>query len=175
MRSNLFIAAILSSGLLACSTHKGFVDYKELSVYSSENLGNHKFTDVGPVSGDATSWVWASCDTVATMAVKDLLDIAKTRGANTVYKITFEGNSGRVTTPTCFKRWGWFAMYVVGGLGPWMTISSAEGIAATTEMDTKASGSINIGPGQDTTELARTYISTLENAVSFDQAAPLNK
>lgn len=160
------IAAIVT----ACSTHKGFVDYKELGVFSSDNAGNQKFTDVGPISTDASSWVWSSCDVVATNAVRELLDIAKVRGANTVYKITFDSENGRVTTPTCYKRWGWFALYVVGGLGPWMTHTAVEGIAANIANPDKHANAVMLTPNSDTLELAKNYVDSLGiNEVTVDR------
>ena len=153
------MATTLALGLLSlgCTAHNGFVDYKQMGVYASDNAGNAKFKDVGPVAADESSWVWTSCDTVATDAVRRMLDIAKVRGATTVYKITFESDSGRVTTPTCYKRWGWFFAYVVGGLGPWMTHSAVEGIAASMEGE-KVGQSIDIPKGSDTSELAKDFV-----------------
>lgn len=144
--------------LTACTTHKGFVDYKEIGVYASENAGNLKFEDVGPVSTDVSSFIWASCDTVAKEAVRELIDMAKVRGGNTVYNITFDSDRGRVSTPTCHKRWGWFTLWIVPGLGPWMTATSVDGIAAKLNKDSQTFNSIYIPKNADSSELAETFI-----------------
>ena len=88
----LLIAVVISG----CTAHSGYVDYKGLGVYSSETAGNHKFEDVSPVSVSQSTWVWDSCDKVATDAVREMLNVAKTRGANTVYKITFAFDSSDI-------------------------------------------------------------------------------
>jgi len=148
--------------LYNCTTHKGFVNYKELGVYAHGGAGNKKFEDIGPVNSSSSSWIWTSCDTVATEAVRQMLDIAKTRGANTVYKIVFETDNGRVSIPTCYKRWGWFLLYVAPGLGPWMTATSVEGIAAKIKTLTSTKNAIHIDNDSDTYKLAKDYIINLK-------------
>lgn len=161
MRSVMALALALTLG--ACTTSNGFINYQDQHVYASETAGNFKFKDVGPVTGSARSFAWATCDTLAANALREMIDLAKTRGASTVYKITFEGSDGRVTTPTCFTGWGWFALYGVGGLGPWVTSTHVEGIAANLDGDAKATGSIDIR-SSDSQAIAADYVARLRLA-----------
>lgn len=161
--SKIFVSSLMVV-LSSCTAHSGYVDYKGLGVFSSETAGNHKFADVSPVSVSRSTWIWESCDSLATDAVRELLDIAKTRGATTVYKITFASDSGRTISPTCYKRWGWFFAYIVGGLGPWMTATSAEGMAATLDKDAQPRAGIWLRDGADTQALAASYIRSLPPA-----------
>lgn len=152
---SFLVGALLMS---SCTTHKGFVDYQSLGVWASGNAGNLKFQDVGPISADASSFVWKSCDSVATEAVRNLIDIAKTRGGNTVYNITFESESARVSTPTCYKQWLWLATYV-GILGPWVTRASADGIAAKIADQSEKTSGIYLREGVGSEVLAAEYVS----------------
>jgi hypothetical protein len=153
----LFLSVALFS---ACTTHRGFVNYQEIGVYASSEAGNRKFSDVGPVNTSASSWVWSSCDFVATEAVRDLLDISKTRGGNTVYNIRFDSESGQVSTPTCFKRWGFFILYLVPGLGPWMTATSVSGVAAKLDGEKPVSeNEIRFDNSSDLNLLAEKFVS----------------
>lgn len=128
MFKTVLCTLILAS--ISCATENGFVDYKDLGVYTHESAGNKKFEDVGPIKAEASGFVWDSCDKIAKQAVSTLKDIAVTRGGNTVYDIKYVSENGYTKTPTCTVRYGWFAAYVVPGLGPWMTVVEAEGIAA---------------------------------------------
>ncbi len=121
---------LTSLTLSACTTSHGFVNYETSGIYSSENAGNRKFKDVGPVSVNVRTFAWESCDKLAGRAVSELLDVAKTRGGTTVYNIKFDTGDNLVTSPTCSTGWGWFALYIVGGLGPWVQTISVEGVAA---------------------------------------------
>lgn len=153
MRLALVLAAAL---LVGCTTSHGWVDYRELGVYSHENAGNRKFADIGPVAVRSRTFAWGNCDQLSKGVVIELLQIARARGGNTVYKILFEGDNGLSAVPTCTTGWGWFVLYIVGGLGPWVQTSAAEGVAAKVDQGDK------VGTGA---------IRIPENAADFDAAA----
>jgi uncharacterized protein YbjQ (UPF0145 family) len=121
-------ALVLLFMLGSCTTHKGFVNYKEAGIFSTSNAGNHKFEDVGPVTASAMSWAWENCNKVAEAAIYELKAKAKAHGGDTVYGVKFLTKSGIwVTEPVCIKEWGWAAILA---LGPWVTHSEVKGVAA---------------------------------------------
>jgi hypothetical protein len=152
---SLILALVLFA---SCATERGFVDFKKEGVYASEAAGNKKFEDIGPLSADVSGFAWDSCDKLATEAVRSLVDLAKARGANTVYGIKFDSKDGITTTPTCTKGYGWFALYIVGGLGPWVARSSANGVAAKLAEGAQTSDAIRIPDGADSLAVAKAYI-----------------
>lgn len=153
-----YLLLFLSLIGVSCTTSKGFVPYDQIGVYASALPGGGKYKDIGPISADSSSFVWDSCDKVATEAVRELLDVAKTRGAATVYNITFDSKSGAVTTPTCLTRWGWFVLWIAPGLGPWMLHTGVNGIAAAKIEGESKTSEIQIESNSDTAKLAAAFV-----------------
>lgn len=148
----------------ACVTERGFVDFKKEGVYASDAAGNKKFDDVGPLSASTRGFAWDSCDSLATEAVRSLVDLAKSRGANTVYGIKFDSKDGVTTTPSCTKGYLWFALYIVGGLGPWVSHVSVNGVAATLQDAPTSVSTIRIPANADSRKLAEVYVASLTQA-----------
>lgn len=154
---------LLALSLAACTTSHGFVNYKEVGVYAAADAGNKKFEDVGPVEAAQRGFFFSSCDSLAQDAVRDLLDMAKARGATTVYNVKFDSDNGLVQSPTCSTGWGWFALYGVGGLGPWVKLVAVEGVAAKFD-GAKKENALVIPAGADTTKLAADFVAKMRVA-----------
>lgn len=156
MKKLVLIAAAFC--LAACSTHHPELNYKEFHLYSGDNPGNKDFDEIGPVSGSGSGFLWSDCGEVATAAVKEMLDQAKAKGGDSVYKVRFE----QWSQPTCRKHWGWLLIWPAA-LGPWTAHSKVSGIAAVSgkQVEKADVSAIHIPDGIDTELIARRYVERL--------------
>lgn len=85
-----------------------------------------KYEELMPITESVSGFVWDSCDKVASDVAGVMFDRAKAVGGNALMNVTWFAENGPVTTPTCKTGYGWFALYIIGGLGPWVKSASAE-------------------------------------------------
>lgn len=77
------------------------------------------YTEVGPVSARKYGFIWDKCELLANKAMDAVLDSAKREGANAVVNVKQD----------CTTAYGWFLLYVVPGLGPWVKFVDVSGVA----------------------------------------------
>jgi len=112
--------------LSSCSVSKGIVEYRKFNMYTAANAGNMKYEELIPITESASGFVWDSCDKVASDVATIMFDRAKAAGGNALMNVKWFAENGSVTTPTCKTGYGWFALFIAGGLGPWVKSASAE-------------------------------------------------
>jgi len=128
MHFKKFATLILGSALLtSCGYKTGFVDYKRNNMYSESEAGNIQYEEIGPVRGSASGFAWDSCDKTASDAAKAIYERGIVLGGNALMSVSWYGENGLVKSPTCKVGYGWFALYIIGGLGPWVQSAEAEG------------------------------------------------
>lgn len=120
MRHTFF--ALLASFLVSCSHHSiEKVNYEKYSAHITSREISSDFADVGKVSTSKSDFVFKDCREIAESALADLIKKARKMGGNALTNVQWKTHPELKTlTPTCEVRWGWFAAYVVGGLGPWV-------------------------------------------------------
>jgi hypothetical protein len=119
----LSLSSIFTTG---CISSYGNVDYTQHNI-SSSDMPNKRSTNI-TVKSSKRSFIWTSCDDLAKEAVVDLVNQAKSFGGTSVSHIKFENGGNLEQTPVCESGLGWFLLYFIPGLGPWVQVSAAEGI-----------------------------------------------
>lgn len=122
-------AVIMIAALLTSCSHKTVsLNYQELSVSGKDQMTPSQ-KDLGEVIGKYSGHAWDSCEEVTKSAAQKMLANARARGANAVVSLEWKKKDFYVKTPTCKKSYGWFALYILGGLGPWVTSAEVKGRA----------------------------------------------
>lgn len=116
------IALLLAVTLVACSHHPiSNVNYAKYNAHTTSRSISSTFTDIGRISTDNSDFIFKSCEKIAEDTLAELINKARAMGGNAVTNLEWTTHHDLKTlTPTCEIGWGWFAIYVVGGLGPWV-------------------------------------------------------
>ena len=125
------VAALAGAGLLAgCTTTTSFTEYDERAMYSTSTAGNIEYVEIGPVTASARGTAFTSCDRLTGRVADDLARHARRHGGNALINVRWINLDDGSTTPTpiCTTGWGWFAVFGVGGLGPWVRGTRAEAV-----------------------------------------------
>lgn len=126
-------AVIAVAALLTSCSHKTVVlNYQDLSVSDKNEMASSQ-KDLGEVVGKYSGHAWDSCEEVTKSAAQKMLANARARGANAVVSLEWKKKDFYVKTPTCKKSYGWFALYILGGLGPWVTSAEVKGRAVVVD------------------------------------------
>jgi uncharacterized protein YbjQ (UPF0145 family) len=120
MKTLIILSLILIIG--SCSHHNiDNINYAKYNAHTTSRSISSDFTDLGHVTSDNSDYIFKSCEEVAENTLAELIAKAKMMGGNGIANIMWTDKYDMKTiTPTCRIRWGWFAAYVVGGLGPWV-------------------------------------------------------
>lgn len=129
MRPILLLVLLLS---ISCSHKKVILNYKHMSVTDKSSFGNSQ-EDLGEVSGEYSGFAWESCEDVTKNAAEKMLSDARNKGANGVTELVWKKKDYYVKEPTCKKAYGWFGLYILGGLGPWVSSAKVKGRAVKTD------------------------------------------
>lgn len=116
--------------IVGCTYGTGSVQYRKYNMYTSTNAGNMKYEEVMTISESARGFVWDSCDVVASKTAGVMYDRAIAAGGNALIDVKWFAESGVTRAPTCKTAYGFFALYIVGGLGPWVKSAQAEAVVA---------------------------------------------
>ena len=108
--------------LTSCSHHTiNNVDYQKHNAFTAGKVVTGNYVEVGPAVIEKSDFVFKSCESLASEAMNELSQQAKARGGNSLHNVLWEDQYDRLSPiPTCRIRWGWFAAFGVGGLGPWV-------------------------------------------------------
>ena len=101
-----------------CATHNVNYSYKGHSFYSSEPQ-TKDYRELGQIAVQNYGFVWESCSSLAKGAYGQAENKVESMGGNALMNMRHE----------CVTAYGWFAAYIVGGLGPWVKHVDVSGIA----------------------------------------------
>jgi len=119
---------LIASLLVSCSHKSVTLNYRDLSV-TDKAVMTESQQDLGLVEGSYSGHAWDSCEEISKSAVQKLMANARKLGANAVTSLEWQKKDFYVKSPTCKKSYGWFALYILGGLGPWVTSAKVKGRA----------------------------------------------
>ncbi len=149
--------AFISFGISSCVTSYGTYDNEKLKVNSNINKISTKYV----VTSSTRDFIWADCSELGDYLVKDLISKAKSVGGDSIDNLRFETGSGfNSKTPVCEKGLGWFLIYFVGGLGPWVQVSTAQANVIKYDLD-------NVMPLHKETKLEKTNKKNIVNCASL--------
>ena len=123
------IIGITGLVLTGCTYKTATISYNPYNAYAEPQGGNVKYKEIAPVHACASGFVWSNCAEITQEVLQRLQEQAKTLGGNGVINIKWSYKNSFVLTPTCEVQWGWFALYILPGLGPWVQRACAEGVA----------------------------------------------
>lgn len=78
------------------------------------------YTTLGRVGVHSSGFVWNSCESLANEGIDLAIQKSKNMGGDAMINLSIS---------ECTTRWGWFFLYILPGLGPWMTSVDIEGTA----------------------------------------------
>lgn len=161
MKSAMIIAAAL---LLQACSHKFIrdVDYKKYNLYSSENAGNIKYKDFGPVIAENSGNLFSSCSYIIEGALEELLAMTKQKGGNAIVNVKWSKGDFSTPMPTCTTRYG-FLLFFPAAFGPWMKVVEVSGTAAyidpaTQGPDETSTNVLLIEEGKSLEEIAKNHV-----------------
>ena len=120
---------ITGLAITGCTYKNATISYKPYNAYAEPQGGNMKYQEIGPVHACSYGFVWDDCAKLAQNTLQRLQEQAKVLGGNGVINVKWSYNDSFTLTPTCKQENGWFALYIIGGLGPWVQRACAEGVA----------------------------------------------
>jgi len=131
MKKNLLISCLLGGAILfsGCTYKNAEVNYKQYHAYSATEAGNFKYKEIGPIYASVSGFAWDECAELTSKVLRDLESKAKALGGDAIIDVKWYGENGLYTIPTCRCGCGWFALDIIGGLGPWVQTAKAEAIA----------------------------------------------
>lgn len=95
------------------------ISFQDKAVYEgAAQTPNYK--PLGRVGVHASGFVWESCESLANEGVDLAIQKSKNMGGNAIINLSIS---------ECTTRWGWFVLYVLPGLGPWVRSVAIEGTA----------------------------------------------
>ena len=103
--------------LTGCTYKTATIKYSKYKIYSQNLGGNVKYKEIAPIKACSSSFIWTDCAEIAEDTLKKLQEKAKTLGGDGVIDVKWYVDDGKVLTPTCQEQWGWFALYILPGLG----------------------------------------------------------
>ncbi|MBF0239889.1 MAG: hypothetical protein HQM12_19490 [SAR324 cluster bacterium] len=121
----ILVISLLLLGM-GCSYQTGIVEYRKYNMYTAANAGNIKYEELLPIQESGSSFIWESCSILTSEIANLMFDRSKAAGGNALMNVKWFAENGAVTTPTCKTGYGWFLLYIVGGLGPWVKSATAE-------------------------------------------------
>ncbi len=137
-RVSAALAVLAGGGLLAgCTTTTSFTEYDERALYSTSTAGNIEYVEIGPVTASARGTVFAPCDRLVGEVADDLAGQAADHGGNALINVRWINldDGSHTPTPICTTGWGWFAVFGVGGLAPWVKGARAEGVVVYVDQE----------------------------------------
>ena len=82
------------------------------------------YKPLGRIGVHSSVFVWSSCESLANEGIDLAVQKSKNMGGDAVINLSIS---------ECTTRWGWFFLYILPGLGPWMTSVDIEGTAAAAQ------------------------------------------
>lgn len=94
--------------LSGCSYKVGSANINKVFFKSSKEVKSKRYKELGMVSYVETGWLWSSCDSMIDKSTKKLELIAKSRGADAILNVNWQGKNGiQSNYPQCRTVWGW--------------------------------------------------------------------
>ena len=125
----LSIGIIVSFLLTGCTYKTATISYKKYNTYTQNLGGNVAYKEIAPIDACASGFIWDDCSKITSRVLQRLQEKSQTLGGNGVIKVQWFLDNQTVLMPTCKEEWGWFAIYILPGFGPWVQKACAEGIA----------------------------------------------
>ncbi len=120
---------IAGLALTGCTYKTATMSYKPYNAFSQSEGGNLKYKEIAPIRACSSDFVWVSCVHTTKKTLRLLQDEAKIMGGNGVVDVKWEFGDKYATVPICQDQWGWFALYILPGFGPWVQKACAQGVA----------------------------------------------
>lgn len=116
----LLLFSLLFS-LVGCSTTSiNKLNYNQSGFYSGSEGGNKKFKEIGPIVETVSGFSWDSCEKLVDQAMENTKKNIKAEGGDAIINVRWSKGDFQTAVPTCRNSYGWWALYIVGGLGPWV-------------------------------------------------------
>lgn len=114
---------IITIFITSCVSSNG--SNEKTSLYSYNNH-SYQRTNIS-VESIQRNFIWTPCDVMADAVINDLKMKAKSKGGDSIANILFEKDGVYISElPVCEKQLGWFFLYILPGLGPWVQVASAK-------------------------------------------------
>ncbi len=155
MKSFVSILIILSFAMSACSTQRAYFEYsefKEMPLKTEALTGSN----LGMVRGEDGGAIWDNCTEKARGSVRELISMAKAKGATAIGEIKWSATNDSV--PACKKGWGYLVIWPFV-LTPLFMSTQVTGIAYKT--GGKALLDLPTNPVEE--EAFITYVTSLQN------------
>lgn len=132
------VASALAVALAGCATQQQTVNYTDQGLYSGHTAGNQPYVEISSVTVRRQGFIWDSCAQLTDEVLEEVRDTAATAGANRVINLGWKSPAevGYSSQPQCVSGLGWFALFGVGGLGPWVKTVEARGTLVYVADDT---------------------------------------
>ena len=127
--TNVLLGSALAVAVAGCATQPQTVNYTDQGLYSGNTAGNQPYVEISSVTVRRQGYIWDSCAQMTDDVLDELRDTAAAAGANRVINLGWKSPSevGFSSQPQCVAGLGWFALFGVGGLGPWVKTVEARG------------------------------------------------
>lgn len=106
-----------------CTYKTATISYNDFKNLHNNNV---KYQKIRPIYACSSGFIWENCSKLARDTVLRLQDQAKALGGDGIINIKWSYKDSFVLTPTCKEQNAWFALYILGGLGPWVQTACAE-------------------------------------------------
>lgn len=108
--TNVIVLIFAMAQFAACSTHKAQINYKDFRDQGiALKSGNFDGEELGVVSGEHGGAIWNNCTEKARGSVGEMIDNAKSKGANAIGNIKWDASE--TSEPRCKKSWGYFMLW----------------------------------------------------------------
>lgn len=123
MKKLIFILSI-ALFLNGCATKPiSNISFKERPLYATSPQ-TKDYVELGKVSIRQTGFIWESCENLADEGLDSILNKSKNMNGNAIINVRISD---------CTTAYGWFALYIIPGLGPWVKSVDIDGIAIKRE------------------------------------------
>lgn len=108
----LIIITVLSLGFSGCAYRTGEANVDPKFFKSVKSVKEQTYNEIWEVSFVKNGWLVSTCDWMGTKSIEGLEKKAKSRGADAVISVKWEGSDGmRTKYPQCKTGWGWILLW----------------------------------------------------------------
>ena len=120
MKKIVSLIVVMSFFTSSCAVHPiKNLAFKDRPVFVSEPQ-TKDYEELGRVGIKTSGFIWDSCEDIAMEGIDIVLRNAQNMGGNAVVRLQIS---------ECKTQYGWFILYILPGLGPWVRNVSVEGVA----------------------------------------------
>lgn len=120
MRKMISLIVVMSFFMTSCAVRPvNNIAFKDRPLFATIPQ-TKDYVELGRVTAPINGFIWESCESLADDGLNLLIQHSKNMGGNTVIGVQIS---------ECQTQYGWFALYILPGLGPWVRGVKVEGIA----------------------------------------------